>query len=83
MSNMREVCPQEERLAGLGLPFDVVDSAVGNIDVDRSRALLGQRAGVADGLLTEPAEARVEYRTIPVGRLAVQHTARAGPQAYS
>ena len=74
MSNMREVRPQEERLAGLGLPFDVIDSAVGNIVVDRSRALLGHRDCVADGLLTDPAEARVECRTIPVGR---------GPRAYS
>jgi|APPan5920702963_1055757.scaffolds.fasta_scaffold636165_1 hypothetical protein len=73
MSNIREVHPQEERLPA-GLPFDVVDGAVANIDVDRSRAFLGQRDCVADGLLTDPAEARVECRTIPVGR---------GPRAYS
>src|SRR5215469_13506572 len=73
MSNMREVHPQEERLAALGLPFDVVDSAVGNIVVDRSLTLWSA-PGVADGLLTDPAEARVECRTIPVGRLAVQRS---------
>src|SRR5215469_8642613 len=44
MSNIREVHPQEVRLPA-GLPFDVVDGPVANIDVDRSRAFLGQRAG--------------------------------------
>src|SRR5215467_12066902 len=78
MSNMREVHPQEERLAGLGPPFDVVDSAVGNIVVDRSHALLGQRAGVADSVLTDPAEARGSNVAPSLsGRLAVHYTTRA------
>src|SRR5215472_12126948 len=44
MSNIREVHPQEERLPA-GLPFDVVDGAVANIDVYHSHALLWSAAG--------------------------------------
>ena len=45
-------------------------------------ALAGQRAGVLDRLLADAAEARVLRRIVLVGRLALQHAARAelGPE---
>ena len=76
-----EVHPEKERLAGLGLPLDVLHGAAGDVVVDRFHTLLGQRAGVADGLLADPAEARVDRRIVGVGGLAVHDAARTEPLA--
>ena len=54
----RGVEPAEERLPGL-LPLHVVDRGGGGLIVDRLHPLLGERAGVLDGLLADLAEARV------------------------
>ena len=69
--------PAEERLVGLGLPLDEVDARRPSLVVDRLHALAGQRAGVLDRLLADPAAARVLGRVVDVGGLAAQHAARA------
>src|SRR5215468_3141182 len=79
--HVREVHPKEERLTGRGLVLDVLDGTGCDVIVDRLHPLLRQRAGVVDGLLAEPAEARVDRRVVPVGRLAVQYAARTEPFA--
>ena len=45
--------------------------------VHRLHALARQRTGVLDGLLADPAEARILRRIVAIGRLALQHAARA------
>ena len=40
-----------------------------------------ERAGVLDGLLADPAEARILGRIVPVARLAFEHAARTEPGA--
>ena len=45
--------------------------------VHRLHALARERTGVLDGLLADPAEARVLRRIVAIGRLAFQHAARA------
>ena len=45
--------------------------------VHRFHALARERAGVLDGLLADAAEARILGRIVAVGRLALQHAARA------
>ena len=72
-----ELNQTEERLAGRLLPLHVVDRRGRGLVVDRLHALLGQRAGVLDGLLADLAEARIDGRIVAVGRLAAQHAARA------
>ena len=69
--------PAEERLARRLLPLHEVDGGGRGLVVDRLHALLGQRAGVLDGLLADLAEARIDGRVVHVGRLALQHAARA------
>ena len=73
----RAVPPAEERLAGGVLPLHVVDGGGGGLVVDRLHPLLGERAGVFDRLLADLAEARVVGRVVLVGRLALEHAARA------
>ena len=63
--HMREVHPDEHGLARLRLLLDEVGRAIGDVIVDRLHPLLGQWAGVLDGL-----------RAIGVGE-AVDHAARA------
>ena len=67
----------EERLAGRLLPLHEVDGRGRGLVVDRLHALLGERAGVLDGLLADLAEARIDRRVVTVGRLAPEHAARA------
>src|SRR5215475_12142744 len=74
-----EIDPQEERLASLSLPPDEVHGAVSDVVVDRFHALRGQRTGVADRLLADPAKARVDRRVFSVGGLAVQDPAWTKP----
>ena len=69
--------PAEERLARGVLALHVVDGGGRGLVVDRLHALLGQRAGILDGLLADLAEARIDRRIVPIGRLAFQHAARA------
>ena len=69
--------PAEERLARGVLPLHEVDRRGGGLVVDRFHPLLGQRAGVLDGLLADLAEARVDGGVVLVGGLALQHAARA------
>ena len=69
--------PDEERLARSPLPLHVVDGRSRGLVVDRLHALLGERAGVLDGLLADLAEARIDGGVVPVGRLAAQDAARA------
>ncbi len=71
-----EVDPDEERLAALRLPFDVVGRSLRDVVVDRFHPLLGQRAGVFDRLFADAAEARVDGGVIAVGGFAIQHAAR-------
>ena len=73
----RRVEPAEERLARRLLPLHEVDGRGRGLVVDRLHALLGQRAGVLDGLLADLAEARIDGGIVAVGRLAFQHAARA------
>ena len=73
----RRVEPDEERLARCLLPLHVVDGRRRGLVVDRLHALLGQRAGVLDGLLADLAEARIDGGIVPVGGLAAQNAARA------
>ena len=58
------------------LPLHVVDGGGGGLVVDRLHALLGERAGVLDGLLADLAEARIDRGVVLVGRLAPEHAAR-------
>ena len=68
--------PAEERLASRLLPLHEIDGRGRGLVVDRLHPLLGQRAGVLDGLLADLAEARIDRRIVDVGRLALQHAAR-------
>ena len=52
-------------------------AAAGGLVVDRFHALLGERAGVLDGLLADLAEARIDGGVVLVGRLGLEHAARA------
>ena len=72
----RRVEPAEERLARRLLPLHEVDGRGRGLVVDRLHALLGERAGVLDGLLADLAEARIDRRVVAVGRLAPEHAAR-------
>jgi hypothetical protein len=62
-----------------GLLFDVFLSAARDIVVDRFHALLGQRPGIADGLLADPTKPRVHRRVVGVGGLGIHHAARTEP----
>ena len=73
----RAVEPAEERLARRVLALHEVDRRGRGFVVDRLHALLGQRAGVLDGLLADLAEARIDRGIVPVGGLAFEHAARA------
>ena len=73
----RRVEPAEERLARRVLPLHEVDGRGRGLVVDRLHPLLGERAGVLDGLLADLAEARIDGRVVLVGRLALEHAARA------
>ena len=59
-----------------GLPLDVIDGGVRGLVVDRLHPLLGQRAGVFDGLLADAPKAWVDGRVVAVGGLAPHHPAR-------
>ena len=72
-----ELNQTEERLAGGMLPLHEVDGRGRGLVVDRLHALLGERAGVLDGLLADLAEARIDGGIVVVGRLALEHAARA------
>ena len=58
------------------LPFHVVDGRGRGLVVDRLHALLGERAGILDGLLADLAEARIDRGVVLVGRPAPEHAAR-------
>ena len=73
----RRVEPDEERLARGLLPLHEVDGRGRGLVVDRLHALLGERAGVLDGLLADLAEARIDGRIVLVGGLGLEHAARA------
>ena len=73
----RRVVPDEERLARRVLALHEVDRRRRGLVVDGLHALLGQRAGVLDGLLADLAEAGIDGRVVDVGRLGLQHAARA------
>src|SRR5262245_19353303 len=79
--HVRKVDPEEEGLAGLGLPLDEIGGTGGNVVVDRFHPLFCERAGVVDGLPADPAEALVHRRVIGVGGLAVHYAARTEPFA--
>ena len=72
-----ELNQQKNGFAGLVLPVDEVERGVEEFLVHRLHALLGQRTGVLDRLLADPAEPRILGRIVLVGRLALQHAARA------
>ena len=67
---------QKNGLSACAWRVDEVDGGRRCLVIDRLHALLGQRAGVLDGLLADPAEARIDRRIVAVGRLALQHAAR-------
>ena len=77
--HVRGVDPAEERLAGLVLPPDPVLRRGDELVVAGLHPLLGQRAGVLDPLLADPAPARVLGVVVGVRRPAVQHAARPEP----
>ena len=58
------------------LPLHEIDRRGRGLVVDRLHALLGERAGILDGLLADLAEARIDRGIVAVGRLAFQHAAR-------
>ena len=71
----RAVAPAEERLAGPGLPLDVIDGRVRRLVIDRLHPLLGQWAGILDGLLADASEPRIDGRVVLVRGLALHHSA--------
>ena len=73
------VDPAEERLAVLVLSLDQVLRRGDELVVARLHALAGERAGVLDLLLADPAPARLLGRVVLVGRPAVQHASRPEP----
>ena len=68
---------QAVQLVGRLLPLDEIGGGRHELVVAGLHPLLGQRAGVLDGLLADLAEARIHRRIVLVGGLAVQHAARA------
>jgi len=72
----RRIEPTEERLPGFVLSVDEIDRGVEKFLVDRFHPLLGQRAGVIDGLLADAAKARVGCGVVLVTRLALEYAAR-------
>jgi hypothetical protein len=58
------------------LALHVVDRRGGSFVVDRLHALLGERAGVFDGLFADLAEPRIDGGVVFVGRLALEDAAR-------
>ena len=75
--HVRGVEPDEERLAGLVLPLDEVLGGGDELVVAGLHPLLGERAGVLDLLLADPAPARLYGRVVLVGRPGMDHAARA------
>ncbi len=74
--HVRKVHPQEDRLVGLDLPLDEVRRPSGDVIVDGLHPLLGQRAGVLDGLLANLSRPRLHGFVVFVRSLAVQHATR-------
>ena len=72
----RRVVPDKERLVPGVLPLHEVDGRGRGLVVDRLHALLGERAGVLDGLLADLAEARIDGGVVLVGGLGLEHAAR-------
>ena len=68
---------QKKGLPRALLPLHVVDGRGGGLVVDRLHPLLGERAGVLDGLLADLAEARIDGGVVRVAGLALEHAARA------
>jgi hypothetical protein len=68
--------PAEERLARGLLPPHEVDGCGRGLIIDRLHALLGERSGVLDGLLSDLAETLIDRGVVAIGRLAPQHAAR-------
>ena len=73
----RGVVPQEERLVGLSLLLHPRECARRDLFVDGFHALLGEGTRIDNGLFADAAVASVYRRIIHVGRLAIQHAARA------
>ena len=73
------VHPAEERRAGLVLAADPVLGGGDEVVVAGLHPLLGQRPGVLDPLLADPAPARVLGVVVLLGGPAVQDTARPEP----
>ena len=74
--HVRGVEPDEERLAVLVLALDEVLGGGDELVVAGLHALLGERAGVLDLLLADPAPARLLGRIVLVGRPGMDHAAR-------
>ena len=55
-----ELNQQKNGLLALRLPLDEVDRRRRRLVVDRLHPLLGERAGILDGLLADLAEARID-----------------------
>ena len=72
-----ELNQQKNGLFGLVLPLDEAHCGAEEFLVHRLHALLGERAGVLDLLLADPAKARIVGRIVGVARHALQHAARA------
>ncbi len=72
-----EIHPEEQRLAGLVLPLDEIHGTRRRCRRRWSPSASWSAAGVLDRLLADLAEARIDRRVVRVGRLAVQHAARA------
>ena len=68
---------QKNGVSGPVLPVDEVERAGEELLVHGLHALARERTGVVDGLLADAAEARILRRIVAIGRLALQHAARA------
>ena len=67
--------PAKERTVGLRLTPDKVDGSARGLIVNRLHALLGQRAGVFDGLFADAPEARIDGWIVTVSGSALEHAA--------
>jgi hypothetical protein len=70
------VVPQQEGFACRVGPVDEVAGAFHEVGLDGRHAFTGQRTGVFDGLLADPAETFILGRIVHVGGLTVQNTTR-------
>src|ERR1700678_455752 len=65
--------PHEERLPGLHLTLNKIGGRIGSFIIDSFHALLGQRTGIFDPLLSDPTKAGIDGRIIGGGGGAFEY----------